>query len=188
MIDDTMTTGMLNSFNSGAFQISCLRWARPQYDKWCQLRTFIKEIMMMQSLMKILTDCKNLSAKVYQHVHWDGGQLQGESSHPVGSGRRRLWARAAQEARLQVWKPERATSAGARHLGPELYWGMCLRPRVKKMKGVVRKLCGVEWVPTHCTNCLIGLRRRPKDTSCGMESGPTTSTLLKCYLNHLLTY
>ena len=25
MIDDTMTTGMLNSFNSGAFQISCLR-------------------------------------------------------------------------------------------------------------------------------------------------------------------
>ena len=27
MIDDTMTTGMLNSFNSGAFQISCLRWA-----------------------------------------------------------------------------------------------------------------------------------------------------------------
>ena len=25
MIDDPMTTGMLNSFNSGAFQISCLR-------------------------------------------------------------------------------------------------------------------------------------------------------------------
>ena len=63
MIDDTMTTGMLNSFNSGAFQISCLRWAAHSLinddndEDNDMLRFFRKEIMMMLMffLMRILT-------------------------------------------------------------------------------------------------------------------------------------
>ena len=126
-IDDAMTSGMLNSFNSGAFQISCLRWTH-----W-------------RMMMVVLTLTILLTLKVYQHLHRDCSGLQRASPHPVRSRGRRLRARPAQEAGLQVWKPEWAAAAGACHLGPELHWGMWLAELpCERRKGMARNLCGVE--------------------------------------------
>ena len=134
-----ITSGMLNSFNSGAFQISCLRWAHAIMI--LNIMATLSIIPMILFFVKSLTMlCQGLSTRSLRQRPTIGREFTSSrilKTLALSSASSR-GSSPSLETRVSYFSKSSPSGTGAtlRYVADDR----------EKMKGVVRNLCGVEWV------------------------------------------